>query len=182
MGVRVGGGGVDNDDDDDEDDDACPSSFSIVVSKSAYQDVMASNQSFSMQTTSFSDENPMAWATLNEQPYFDAYAGGQWTCGGENAWGVVTSDNPSSQNRFCTSCPPCKVDRFATRMMVRDAGPPCCTTESYEYNTGMWPFEFAGGSTCPNGPDLPLFQDLYTMKKRPKSDFPLAPIYDPYLL
>lgn len=142
---------------------------------------MTSNQSFSMQTTSFTDENPMSWAVLNEAPYFDAYAGGEWVCGANKAWGVVTPDNPLNSH-FCTSCPPCKSDRFQTRMMVRDAGPPCCTTESYDYGTGLWPYQFAGGSTCPNGPDLPLFQDLYEVKKRPKSDMPLAPIYNPYLL
>jgi hypothetical protein len=142
---------------------------------------MSSNQSFSMQTTSFSDENPMAWATLNEAPYYDAYAGGQWACGATQAWGVATTTNPPS-NQFCTSCPSCKSDRFQTRMMVRDSGPPCCTTESYTYNTSAWPYQFAGGSTCPNGPDLPLFQDLYAVKKRSLSDVPLAPIYDPYVL
>jgi|LakMenE01Jun11ns_1017448.scaffolds.fasta_scaffold9959461_6 hypothetical protein len=140
---------------------------------------MSSNQSFSMQTTSFTDENPMSWSVLNELPYFDQYAGGEWVCGANKAWGVMSAENP---DRLCTSCPPCTTDRFQTRMMVRDEGPPCCTAESYEYNTGKWPYQFAGGSTCPNGPDLPLYQDLYQVKKRAVQDMPLVPIYNPYLL
>jgi hypothetical protein len=134
-----------------------------------------------METTSFSTENPMSWASLNEMPFQDRYAGGEWVCGANTAWGVLKSDHPPNSH-FCTACPACKVDRFQTRMMIRDAGPPCCTTESYDYNTGKWPYEFAGGSTCPNGPDLPLYQDLYAVKKRPRYDLPLEPIYNPYLL
>jgi hypothetical protein len=65
--------------------------------------------------------------------------------------------------------------------MIRDSGPPCCTTEAYGYKNG-WPYQFAGGSQCPNGPDLPLFQDLYAVKERPMYTVPIEPIFNPYLL
>lgn len=142
---------------------------------------MTTQQSYSTQAPSFGDSNPMAWAVLHEMPYQDRYAGGEWVCAGNKAWGALNSNVPLNSH-YCTACPPCKADRFQTRMMVRDAGPPCCTTESYEYGTGHWPYQFAGGVTCPNGPDLPLFQDLYAVKKRPYYQLPVAPIYDPYTL
>lgn len=142
---------------------------------------MSSSQSYSLEVSNFTDENPMGWALLSEMPYMDRDASGSWVCGANKAWGVLKSNNPSSSH-YCTSCPPCKADRFQTRLMARDAGPPCCTTESYDYGTGAWPYEFAGGSTCPQGPDLPLYQDLYYIKKRPMHDLPLALSYNPYLL
>jgi hypothetical protein len=142
---------------------------------------MVSYQNYGMQSAAFGDPNPMSWAVLQEMPFQDRYAGGEWVCGANTSWGTLKSDVPPDSH-YCTSCPPCKVDRFQTRLMVRDAGPPCCTTESYEYNTGAWPYQFAGGSVCPNGPDLPLFQDLYAIKKRPQYQMPVEPIYDPYVL
>lgn len=141
---------------------------------------MAYPQSYGMQAPAFGAETPTAWAVLNDMPFQDPYAGGAWVCGANKAWGILKSDVPLTDH-FCTSCPPCKVDRFQTRLMVRDSGPPCCTTESYGYKNG-WPYQFAGGSVCPNGPDLPLFQDLYAVKKRPTYAVPIEPIYNPYLL
>lgn len=134
----------------------------------------------SMQSPAFSDPEPMGWASLDEQPYMDGYAGGAWVCGANKAWGIMQAGNPSNSH-YCTSCPPCEVDRFQTQLMVRDANPPCCTTESYQYGTN-WPYEFAGGSTCPKGPELPLFQDLYHVRNYPAQDIPIATPFNPWYL
>jgi len=134
----------------------------------------------SMQSPAFSDPTPMSWAALNEEPFMDGYAGGAWVCGANKAWGFMQAGDPS-RSHYCTSCPTCTADRFQTRMMTRDAGPPCCTTESYQYGTS-WPYEFAGGSTCPKGESLPLFQELYNVRSYPAQDIPIQTPYNPYYI
>jgi hypothetical protein len=134
-----------------------------------------------MQTSSFTDPNPMSWSVLSEMPFQDRDAGGQWSCGSSKAWGVLQAGNPNFSH-FCTSCPSCKSDRFQTRLMVRDAGPPCGATEQYGYGTGAWPYQFAGGSTCPMSEQVPLFQDLYAVKTRPLAEIPIKAPFNPFTL
>ncbi len=142
---------------------------------------MTSPQSYNMQTPSFTNPNPSSWATLSEQPFQDRDAGGQWSCGASTSWGALQAGNPQF-SQFCTSCPPCESDRFQTRLMIRDAGPPAATTERYGYGTGTWPYQFAGGATCPRNPIEPMFQELYKVKNRPLHDIPISVPFNPSVL
>jgi hypothetical protein len=133
-----------------------------------------------MQSPTFSDSTPVAWAQLDEHPFMDGNAGGAWACGANTQWGYAQKSDAPDQH-YCTSCPPCTTQRFQTRLMVRDAGPPCCTTETYSYGT-TWPYEFAGGSTCPDTKSPPLFQELYNVRNYAPGDARLNTPYNPFVL
>ncbi len=135
------------------------------------------SNTMSMQSPSFGGSQPMSWAALDEQPFMDGYAGGQWVCGANRAWGYMEA----GQDQYCTSCPPCVGNRFQTRLAIRDAGPSCCTTETYSYGTS-WPYEFAGGSNCPRGPEEPQFQELTEVRHYPRQDIPIKMPFNPFYL
>lgn len=143
---------------------------------------LGGSYSTTMQSATFGDPTPMSWSVLEEQPFMDSNAGGQWACGANTAWGVMESGDQLT-SRACTSCPPCTVDRSATRVMVRDGGAPCCNTESYNYDSNQsWPYAFAGYSTCPKAQDSPLWQELYYVRNYAKNDIPISVPFNPYTL
>ena len=135
-----------------------------------------------MQSASFSDPNPMSWSLLEEQPFMDGNAGGTWACGAGQAWGIMQSGD-DLRSRACTSCPPCTIDRSPTRTMIRDSGPPCCTTEEYGYGSSKsWPYAFASNTTCPKPETSPLWQELYYVRNYATEDIPITVPFNPYLL
>ena len=135
-----------------------------------------------MQTQSFTSCNPASWAVLAEQPFMDGNAGGRWACGAGRAWGVMEAGDDFT-NRYCTSCPPCTVDRFPTRLMIRDNGAVCCNDETYNrYETESWPYVFAANSTCPRPESAPLWQDLQYVRNYAPESIPLAVPFNPYIL
>lgn len=132
----------------------------------------------SMEAASFSNDTPMSWSMLSEMPFQDRNGGGRWECQGNKSWGVMQQ----GANNSCSACPPCKVDRFPTRLMLRDNGIPCSTPDCRSYQTN-WPWQFQYGSNMPNAShDYPLWQDLLEVKRRSSYDYPLAPIFNPFTL
>lgn len=81
----------------------------------------------------------------------------------------------------CSQCP--TNPTFAQRLVARDSGPPCCTTETYEYGANPWPWAWGGNTTTPSPEMAPeLWQDLYVVKNRAQTGFDYAPIFNPYVL
>ena len=136
----------------------------------------------SMQSATFGASTPMGWAILEEQPFMDENAGGRWTCGSGKAWGVMETGDDLG-NRSCTACPPCTVDRAATRTMIRDGGMPCCNSEKPEGYKCSWPYQFAGNSTCPDGgPEQPMWQELYHVRRYAPQSIPISVPFNPFWL
>ena len=124
--------------------------------------------------------NNFTWAALEEQPFMDGYGGGAWVCGATRGWGF-----PEEAGATCTSCPPCVVDRFQTQLNARDGGLMCSTSEfdgksnGYENN---WPYQFVGNIGRPMGPEVPLFQELYNVRRYLPQDIPIQTPYNPWML
>lgn len=113
------------------------------------------------------------WAALEEQPFLDSDAGGQWICGATQGWGApFPSDSVTA--RQCTSCPPCIRKGHQCGIM-------CTTSENNGY-ANAWPYQFAAGSGRPMGPEVPLFQELYHVRRYLPMDVPIQTPYLPALL
>ena len=121
--------------------------------------------------------NGFTWAALEEQPFMDGYGGGAWVCGATRGWGY-----PEKGNVNCTSCPPCVVDRFQTQLDARDDGLMCSTTEMNGGYSNTWPYQFVSNSGRPMGPEVPLFQELYNVRRYAPQDVPVQTPHNPWML
>lgn len=81
----------------------------------------------------------------------------------------------------CVACPPDAT--FNQRRNTRDAGPPCCVTETYGYGTTTWPWQSSDLSSVSSAKMGPrLWEDLYAVKDRARTGFAFSPVFNPYVL
>ena len=114
---------------------------------------------------------PVTWANMSSNPYNQDPSATCLPC--KSAY---VPGHPA-----CTACP--DNANMGMRRTMRDAGPPCCVTEKYGYNSQKWPWEWADGSSTPHTQMEPeLWQDLYAVKDRVRTGFPYNPIFNPYVL
>ena len=139
---------------------------------------------------------PTSWAVLSTDPFQDPRADCLQCQPFKNPsngaaapqYGDVAAPPPGPGVRPCPQCP--ALPTFPQRLIARDLGPPCCTTETYRYNTGKWPWQYGSFTAgvinsveTPSPPNPPeLFQDLYAVKNRARSGFKYDPIFNPYVL
>ena len=88
---------------------------------------------------------------------------------------------PAHGQAPCAACP--AAPTWSGRRQVRDAGPPCSTTEAYRH--APWPRSWGGSASTPDvsptsAPEL--WQDLYMVKNRSVTGFPLNPTFNPFVL
>ncbi len=127
---------------------------------------------------------PISWATLESNPFLDPRSTCLPCTSPQNPPAPMPdtpAPPPNPGQAPCHACPPNAT--FAQRLIVRDTGPPCCTTETYGYNTTTWPWSWGGEATTPSPEMTPeLWQDLYVVKNRAVTGFDYAPIFNPYVL
>ena len=135
---------------------------------------------------------PVSWATLDSETFHDGKAACMPCTINPNppapgvGLGSIAAPPPLPGMAPCVACP--SNATFPQRLNVRDEGPPCCTTESYSYNKGAWPWQYGGMSLgesealTPSTTAPQLWQDLYTVKDRRATGFALSPIFNPYVL
>lgn len=85
---------------------------------------------------------------------------------------------PAPGQAPCLACP--ANNTYAQRLITRDAGPPCCITETYGHTA--WPWQWGGNVNTPDGDSPELWQDHYVVKDRTATGFDLTPSFNPYVL
>lgn len=128
------------------------------------------------------DDVAISWATMQSDPYRRDPTSKCLPCQTRHA--APTPGTPAPPPAFgkppCVACP--AASTFAERKNMRDAGPPCCVTETYE-QTRQWPWMWGGGAVTPNVEGTPeLWQEQYAVKNRAKTGFGLSPTFNPHVL